>query len=77
MTVAALERALGRLLLDAEFCERFFVNPGAATWAARLPVSPIEVAVFSRLSRAAIARFRDSLEPGLRGGSRGDPGWQP
>jgi hypothetical protein len=66
MPAAALERALGMLLLDAVFCERFFLNPSAAAWEAGLPVSPIEVEALSRLSRAAIERFRESLEPSLR-----------
>ena len=66
MTVAALERALGMLLLDAAFCERFFLNPRAAVWQAGLPLSPIEVTALSRVSRLAIARFRESLEPSLR-----------
>ena len=43
MTDAGLERALGMLLLDAAFCERFFLNPRSATWEAGLPLSPIEV----------------------------------
>lgn len=55
MTATGLERALGALLLDAAFCEGFF-----------LPLSPMEVDALSRLSRAAIARFRESLHPSLR-----------
>ena len=70
-TVAGLERALGMLLLDAEFCERFFLNPSAAVWEAGLPLSPIEIDALSRLSRTAIARFRESLEPRLRGRGTG------
>jgi hypothetical protein len=31
MTGAGLERALGMLLLDAAFCERFFLNPSSPT----------------------------------------------
>ena len=71
--MAGLERALGMLLLDAAFCERFFVNPSAAAWEAGLPLSPIEVDALSCLSRAAIARFRESLEPRLRGRRQSDP----
>ena len=67
MTATGLERALGALLLDAAFCERFFVNPKSAVWEAGLPLSPIEVDALSLLSRAAIARFRESLHPSLRG----------
>ena len=77
MTAAGLERALGMLLLDAAFCERFFLNPSSATWEAVLPLSPIEVDALSRLSRVAIVRFRESLEPGLRGRRKTDPGSQP
>jgi hypothetical protein len=77
MTVAGLERALGMLLLDAAFCERFFLNPSAAMWEAGLPLSPIEVDALSRLSRSAIGRFRESLDPHLRGRRKTDPGSQP
>lgn len=47
MTAIGLERALGMLLLDAEFCERFFLNPKSAVWEAGLPLSPIEVVALS------------------------------
>lgn len=67
-----LERALGRLLLDATFCERFFANPSTAVWEAGLPLSPIEVDTLSRLSQAAIVRFRESFEPRLRRHSLND-----
>jgi hypothetical protein len=77
MTVAGLERALGMLLLDAAFCERFFLNPRSATWEAGLPLSPIEVDALSRLPRVAMARFRESLDPSLRGRRKADPGSQP
>jgi hypothetical protein len=66
MTFGGLERALGMLLLDAAFCERFFFHPSSAPWEAGLPLSPIEVDALSRLSRAAITPFRESLEPRLR-----------
>ena len=57
------------MLLDAAFCERFFANPSAAVWEAGLPLSPVEVDALSGLSRAAIVRFRQSLEPRLRRGA--------
>ena len=66
MTATGLQRALGALLLDAAFCERFFINPKSAVWEAGLPLSPIEVEALSHLSRAAIARFRESLHPSVR-----------
>ena len=65
------------LLLDAASCERFFLDPSSATWEAGLPLSPIEVDALSRLSRVAIARFRESLDPSLRGRRKTDPGSQP
>lgn len=74
---AGLERALGMLLLDAAFCERFFVNPSSAAWEAGLPLSRIEIDALSRLSRAAIARFRESLEPTLRGRRETKSGSEP
>ena len=77
MTVVGLERALGMLLLDAAFCERFFVDPRSAVWEAGLSLSPIEVDALSRLSRVAIARFRESLEPSLRGHRKANSGSQP
>jgi hypothetical protein len=77
MTVAELERALGMLLLDAAFCERFFLNPSSATWEAGLPLSPIEVDALSRLCRVAIARFRESLDPSVRGRRKTNSGSPP
>ena len=74
---AGLQRALGMLLLDAAFCERFFLDPSSATWEAGLPLSPIEVNALSRLSRVAIARFRESLDPTVRRPRATDPGPQP
>jgi hypothetical protein len=76
MTVAGLERVLGMLLLDAAFCERFFLNPRLATWEAGPPLSPTEVDTLSQLYRVAIARFRESLDPSLRGRRQTDPGSQ-
>lgn len=57
-----VERALGKLVLDAAFRERFFANPTSATWEAGLPLSPIEVEALSRLSRGAVARFSEALD---------------
>ena len=63
---SAIERAIGKLATDEEFCTRFFENPAAATWEAGLPLSPIELEVLSGLSRAAIARFSASLDGRIR-----------
>lgn len=43
MTQQAVERALGKLLTDENFRERFFENPEAASWEAGLALSPIEL----------------------------------
>ena len=61
------------LLLDVAFSERFFPNPRLAIYRYR----PIEVDSLSRLSRVAFARFRESLDPSLRGRRKTDPGSQP
>lgn len=73
MTATGLERALGMLVLDAAFCERFLLNPTAAVWEAGLPLSPVEIVALSHLSRVAILRFRESLEPHLRRRTRETP----
>jgi hypothetical protein len=62
----AVERTLGKLATDEEFRARFFENPAAATWEAGLPLSPVELEALSGLSRAAIARFSQSLDARIR-----------
>jgi hypothetical protein len=66
LSQAAVERTLGKLATDEKFRARFFANPAAATWEAGLPLSPIELEALSGLSRAAIARFSQSLDPRIR-----------
>ena len=66
MSQQAVERTLGKLATDDEFRARFFSNPAAATWEAGLPLSPIELEALSGLSRAAIARFSQSLDQRIR-----------
>jgi hypothetical protein len=67
MTVVGLERALGMLLLDAAFCERFFLNPSSAMREAGLPLSPIEVDALSRMSRVAWPGRAERDMPGVFG----------
>jgi hypothetical protein len=62
----AVERTLGKLATDDEFCARFFENPATATWEAGLPLSALELEALSGLSRAAIARFSQSLDGRIR-----------
>ena len=66
MSQYAVERTLGKLATDEEFRARFFQNPAAAAWEAGLLLSPVELEALSRLSRAAIARFSQSLDGRIR-----------
>ena len=79
MTQQAAERALGKLLADENFRERFFENPEAASWEAGLALSPIELEALSRVPRHALTRLHDdldkrisrpSLDPGRGSGDR-------
>ena len=62
MTQHAVERALGKLLTDENFRDRFFANPETASWEAGFALSAIELEALSRLSREALARFSDGLD---------------
>jgi hypothetical protein len=62
----AVERTIGKLVTDDDFRGRFFENPAAATWEAGLRLSPVELQALSGLSRAAIARFSQSLDGRIR-----------
>jgi len=57
-----VERALGKLLTDEAFRERFFTNPETASWEAGLALSAIELEALSRLSHEALARFSEGLD---------------
>ncbi len=62
MTQQAVERAIGKLVTDAEFRERFYVNPEAATWEAGLPLSGVELEALTGLSRDAVLQFSEGLD---------------
>ena len=62
MTQQAVERALGKLLTDENFRERFFENAEAASWEAGLALSLIELDALSRVPRSALVRLHDELE---------------
>lgn len=62
MSQAAVERALGKLVTDEAFRERFFQDPAAATFRAGLELSKPELDALSRLSRRALTRFGASLD---------------
>ena len=62
MTQQAVERALGKLLTDENFRERFFESPEAASWEAGLALSPIELEALARVPRHALASLHDELD---------------
>ena len=64
MTQQAVERALGKLLTDENFRERFFENPEAAGWEAGISLSPTELDALSRLSRRAVDVLSEDLDHG-------------
>jgi hypothetical protein len=54
VTQQAVERALGKLLTDENFRDRFFTNPEIATWEAGFTLSSIELEALSGLSRPSL-----------------------
>jgi hypothetical protein len=61
VTQQAVERALGKLLTDENFRERFFENPEGARWEAGLALSPIELEALARVPRHALVSLHDDL----------------
>ena len=62
MSQQAVERALGKLLTDETFRERFFAAPETAAWEAGLALSPAELEALTQLSQKAIARFSETID---------------
>jgi hypothetical protein len=62
VTQQAVQRALGKLLTDENFRERFFTNPESAAWEAGFTLSTIELEALSRLSHEAVARFSEDID---------------
>ncbi len=62
MSQQAVERALGRLLTDENFRDRFFASPEIASWEAGFTLSAVELEALSRLSLEALARFSEGLD---------------
>jgi Ribosomally synthesized peptide prototyped by Frankia Franean1_4349. len=62
VTQQAVERALGKLLTDENFRDRFIANPEIACWEAGCTLSPIELEALSRISHEALARFSEDLD---------------
>ncbi len=62
MSQQAVERALGKLLTDENFRDRFFASPEIASWEAEFTLSAVELEALSRLSLEALARFSEGLD---------------
>jgi hypothetical protein len=75
VTQQGVERALGKLLTDEAFRERFFVAPGSACWEAGLALSPVELEALAGMSRNELERFSERLDQRI---SRAclDPAWR-
>ena len=57
----AVERALGKLVTDEGFRQRFFANPETASWEAGL-LSPAELEALSKLSHQALVQLGNALD---------------
>ena len=60
MTQQAVERALGKLLTDENFRERFFAGPGARVLGSRFAPSPVEL-IASVLVGFSAWKFRGQM----------------
>jgi hypothetical protein len=55
-------RALGKLLTDENFRERFFASPELACWEAGFALSPVELEALSRVSSEALTQLSEALD---------------
>ena len=62
MSQRAVERALGKMVTDPGFRERFFADPGAASLAAGLDLAPAEIDALSSVPRRALCLLEQSLD---------------
>ena len=62
MSQGAVERTLGKLVTDESFRARFFIYPAAASFQARLDLSPTELDALARLSKKMVADFSRCLD---------------
>ena len=62
MSQAAVERALGKLVTDESFRDRFFMDPAAASFNAGLTLSQAELDALARLPKAALTQFNRLLD---------------
>ena len=63
MSQRAVESALGRLITDATFRERFFAEPAAVCRHAGLDLTPEEVAALLPLDARTLEHFALRLDP--------------
>ena len=61
MDQPAMERALGKLVMDRGFRDAFFHDPSAASEAAGIPLSAQEWNVLTRIRPGALAAFERYL----------------
>ncbi len=66
MSLAAVERTLGKLLTDDAFRDRFFADPAVATFTAGLELSSAELDALARLPRESLAQFSKRLDDRIR-----------
>jgi hypothetical protein len=66
----AMERALGKLVMDDAVRDAFFVNPDAASRAAEIQLTECERNALARIRPGALAAFRRYLDGKLRLGAR-------
>jgi hypothetical protein len=62
MTRPAVEQALGKLVIDAEFRDAFSRDPAAASEAAGIPLTDGERSALSRIRPGALAAFKRYLD---------------
>lgn len=62
MSQRAVEQALGKLLTDESFRDRFFRNPARACLTAGLELAPEEMTALQRIPVAALATLSRCLD---------------
>ena len=66
MSQAAVEKALGKLVTDEAFRDRFFTDPAVASFNAGLELSGTELDALSRLPEKALTQFSRWLDDRIR-----------
>jgi hypothetical protein len=66
MSQGAVEKALGKLVTDDAFRDRFFADPAVASGTAGLALSRVELDALSHLPKQALARFSRRLDDRIR-----------